>query len=95
MTTCFWIEPYVLFKYGLKRNLREYFVKYAVNSVITVFACVVTYSVAELIPGAGILAFIEKMAICAFVPNGIFAAAYCRTNEFKYFISLISERLVK
>lgn len=95
MTTCFWIEPYVLFKYGLKQPVRTYFVDYGKNTLITLISGVVTWRVCSFIPNAGILAFAGKAAACALSANIVFAAVYCRTEEIRYFWGLAKTMLKK
>ena len=95
VTTCFWIEPYVLFKYGLKQPVRTYFVDYGKNTLITLISGAVTWRVCSFIPNAGILAFAEKAAVCALSANIVFAAAYCRTEEIRYFGALVKTILKK
>lgn len=95
MTTCFWIEPYVLFKYGLKQPVRTYFVDYGKNTLITLISGVVTWRVCSFIPNAGLFAFAGKTVVCALSANIVFAAAYCRTEEIRYFGALVKTILKK
>lgn len=36
LCTCFWVEPYILFKYGIKYSLKSYFIDYFKFTVLTV-----------------------------------------------------------
>lgn len=56
VTTCFWIEPYVLYKYGLKRKLAPYFGSYAVYALKTLLVAVcITLSIHFLDVGSNVL----------------------------------------
>lgn len=88
VTTCFWIEPYVLFKYGLKQPVRTYFVDYGKNTLITLAAGAVTWRVCCLITDTCIFSFAGKTILCVLVSNIVFALAYCRTEEIHYFWEL-------
>ena len=89
MTTCFWIEPAVLFRYGLEASVRPYFKDYAVNTVITLLTAAVVWGVCEALPGAGVSLFLAKMAVCAVVGNAGYLLAYHRREEFRYFTGLV------
>lgn len=88
MTTCFWVEPYVLYKYGLKHRLSTYFISYGKNVLITLIAGVVVWYACGLLPNAGVVAFAGKAILCILLANFVFALAYCNTVEIRYFWKL-------
>lgn len=88
MATCFWIEPAVLFRYGLKASVRPYFKDYAVNTVITLLTAAAVWCICEALPGAGVSLFLAKMAVCVVVGNAGYLLAYHRREEFRYFTEL-------
>lgn len=90
MTTCFWMEPYVLFRYGLKSPLRSYFAFYAKNTIVTGIAWVTVGALCSLLPGRGLLSFAGKAAICALLGGLIFIGCYCNTKEFRYFLQMLT-----
>jgi O-antigen/teichoic acid export membrane protein len=94
LTTCFWIEPYVLYKYGLKNKVSGYFAAYGVYSLYAVLAGSVTYAVCAFLPAEGLAAFIIKTAICLLLPNAVFALFFFKKPEFKYIVNVLrQERL--
>lgn len=88
MTTCFWAEPVVLFKYGLHTSVRPFFKDYAVNTVITLLTFSAVWYICEALPGTGLPLFIGKMMVCAVGGNVGFLLAYGRRDEFHYFVEL-------
>lgn len=90
ITTCFWIEPIVLFKYGFHSSVRPYFLSYIVNTLITLLTTVVVWCICEMLPGIGLPLFMAKMAICAVVGNLSYLVVYVRRDEFRYFVELFS-----
>lgn len=88
MTTCFWVEPMVLFKYALYASVKPFFRDYAVNTLITALTTAVVWYICELLPGAGLPLFIAKMAVCAVAGNLGYLLAYRRRKEFRYFTKL-------
>lgn len=87
--SCFWLEPYILYKYGLKENVRYYFVEYAKYLVLTIIAGIATYIVVNLIKGDNLSCFIIKAIICTIIPNLIFVLFTFKTKEFKYYKDLV------
>lgn len=93
VSVCTWIEPFMLFRHGFHARLLPYFLRYAWNLCITLAAAAATWWVCSLLPPAGFLIFLAKLGICAVLPNLFYLAAYGRTADFRYYLSLIRSRL--
>ena len=93
MLTCFWVEPMVLFKYGLHSSVKPYFWDYAVNTLITLLTIAAVWYICATLPGRGLVLFIEKMTVCAIAGNLGFLLAYHRREEFGYFVALLKKIL--
>lgn len=97
MTTCFWVEPVVLFKYGLHTSVKPFFKDYAVHTAITLLTFVAAWNLCEMLPGTGLPLFIGKIVVCAVGGNVGFFLAYRHRDEFRYFVELfvhiVSDRL--
>ena len=93
MTTCFWVEPLVLYRHGLHAPVRTFFVRYGIYTLITVLAGAVTIVLCKFTPPSGIMGFGAKLAVCAVVPNAIFTACYFRTSEFKHLLSITMDMI--
>lgn len=65
--TCFWIEPYILFRYGLKEKIRRYFKYYGYYFVLTVAAGMIGDYLCNCIEGNDIKSFVGKVLICIIV----------------------------
>lgn len=89
ITVCVWVEPLVLYKYGFKEKLREYFKLYIMYAIITIGLCALTYFLCSLINFGRFISFIIKVLICVLVPNIINSLIFGRTTEYKYFKDLI------
>lgn len=83
ITTCLWIEPYVLHKHYFKKSVCLYWVKYIIYTISMLIAGAGTYFVCSLLPSGGIVALILKFAVCAVVPNVILLACLFWMPEFK------------
>ena len=91
MTTCFWIEPYVVYKYGFRAPMRTFFMKYILYSSVTLVCAVITYILCDFITYKGIYELVAKMIICGITINIIFLLCYMRTREFKYIFAIIQK----
>ncbi|PIC99896.1 lipopolysaccharide biosynthesis protein [Sporosarcina sp. P29] len=95
LSTCFWVEPKVLFKYGFNKPLKIYFKKYFIYTLAVILAGMITYEFISLIKGDSMLAFFYKSLICFIIPNFVFLILFYQTKEFKYFYNLIKPTFVK
>lgn len=99
MTTCFWVEPYVLYAQGFKTRLREYFYRYGLYVVVTLGAGWVTWYVVSLVDGllvslgtdSAIISFVGKLVICLIIPNVIFWFTFSYTKEFRYLRNIVRQ----
>lgn len=92
MTTCFWIEPLMLYKHGLHAPVHLYFLRYGVYTLVTVLAGGVTFAISSLITAQGIIALLAKILICIIIPNIIFLLCYSRTEEFHYVYNIVKAK---
>lgn len=87
--TSFWISPYILYKYELKKSVWEYFKSYANYFIINLLAIISTYLLTEFVNGNLIFSLFVKIIICIIIYNIIYIVAYYRTSEMKYLISIL------
>lgn len=95
MTTCFWVEPYVLYRNGFNSRLREYFYRYGLYVVVTLIAGSVTWYVIGLVDGSTITSFAVKLMICLIIPNLIFLLTFSWTKEFRYLLNIVMQVIKK
>lgn len=82
--TCFWIEPYVLYKYGFHVSSKKYFIKYFINTAILISVGSITWLICGIFSNYTLIGFIARMLVCAIVPNLILVIIFFKTKEFKY-----------
>ncbi len=90
LTTCFWVEPYVLYRYVLRQKLSAYFRKYFEYTLIGVIACLITVWITGFVPQSGWSGLLIKGLLCAVIPNAIFIIFFYRTPEFQYLVEKLS-----
>lgn len=81
-----WMDPYLVYKYGLKSNAVEYLFRYIKYIIILIFVCGITGYFISLVNFNIYVSFLIKLCICIFVPNIIFLILFYRTKEFKYLL---------
>ena len=83
VTTCFWFEPFVLFRYGFEQPVIIYFIKYIRYSLVTLAIGLVTIlTVSAINLESPILDFLASMAVCSLIPNMLYLLVYFRNAEF-------------
>lgn len=87
LLVCFWVEPYVLYKYGFKKNVFNFFKTYLFYSILTVIQCIIFYFLFNLIPTGLYVTFIIRLIVCLFVPNILIIVLFHKSQEFNYIIS--------
>lgn len=85
MTTAFWVEPYILYKYGFEMKVRDYFFRYIKYTVIILATGIITHQLCTIFDEITWRSLFGRAAVCVTVPNLIFLAYFYRTDEFKYF----------
>ena len=91
MATCFWVEPLVLFKHGLKASLAKYFGTYILYFIETSACVAIAYYICTFIP-EGILGFLLRMVVCGVVWLLSVLIFHCRSEEFKILLSKVRRK---
>jgi len=89
LTTCFWVEPYVLFKYGLKQSFRPYLAKYVLYTIIMFMVGAFTWVISSAFSDYTIYGFAGKALVCIIVPNIMFLTLFWKTDEFQYLLNTL------
>ncbi len=99
VSTCTWVEPYIVYKYGFHKNVFPYFVSFIYGVFLTVFAGFITLKATAMASAAcgvnNYFEFIIKMIVVAIVPNLIFYLCYRRNKEFKYLVTTFKTVVLK
>lgn len=87
VTTCVWVEPYVVMRYGIQENwqtrLRDYFIEYAKRVCIVVGIAAVSLYGVKCFPVHGLSKFIAAGILYTLLYAAVVMALYCRTEEFR------------
>lgn len=84
---------YVLFKYYFRKDVRIYWKRIVINSLVVFIACLVTKIFSNFVGETGINALALKGMICLFLPNIVLYFIYFKTTEFKQAKRLVIKML--
>ena len=88
MTTCFWIEPLVTYKYGFKEKVSKYFGMFTLYTVVASVVTAFTYWLCDYLCGLlnvnSWLEVILRALVVSVVYNVIILVLFFRTKEFRY-----------
>ncbi len=95
ITTSLWVEPYILYKYGFKDKVIDYFKRFIIYTGSALIAFALMFVSCEFIEGISIVKFILKGLICVVIFNVIFITCYFKTEEFQYYVKLTKKVIDK
>lgn len=91
VTTCLWVEPYVIYKYDFKRPFKEYIFTYIKRFLLFIFMAGITYTICYFISFTGFIKVIVNLVIALIIPNVILFVVYHKSEEFNYFKILVGK----
>lgn len=86
LTTCFWVEPYVLFRYVFHKKPKQYFKLVVEYGVVTLLVGVLVYALSRFLCMGGALGFIVLCFVCFVMANLAFCIVYFHRWEFQYIL---------
>lgn len=94
LTTCFWIEPYVVYRFGFDEALGKYFFQYALYTLVTLVAGFATFATLSLIkiPNT-VFRFAVSLLAVLVIPNLVYLLFFHRLPLFKEVLAIL-KRLV-
>lgn len=90
LSTCIWVEPYILYKHIFQKSARKYAFHFILYTVLSLAACALTsFLVSCLTISNVLLSFICKCLLCLTIPNLLFLICFYKTEHFQFFIHLL------
>lgn len=93
--TCFWIEPYVVYKYGFNKKVFAYYIKYFYYSTNTIIAFLIVNYLVSSINGGLLENLVLKGLVCLIFINFVFFILNIRSAELEYLKSLLKKIIAK
>lgn len=95
-TVIFWTKPYVVYKYVFDKKLINYYKMYFKYLLIGIIPLIITsYVTTPLKADYSIVSFIINCLLNIIIINGLYIAIFFKTNEFKYYLSIVKSILKK
>lgn len=99
LATSFWVEPYILYKYGFEERLRDYLFKYLRYLFIGMIGFFFIFFINHLwVLDLSLFTLILKGCLFLILLSGIFIIATVKTEEFaelKYIVHKMVQKYVK
>ena len=95
LLTTAWLDPYVIYKYGFKDNVSQYYKKYMYYLIIVIASGAVLYGITSLFIGKTILGWLLAAIVVFIVYNLIIFALFRKTEEFRYFLEKATTMIKK
>ena len=90
LLTCFWVEPYILFKYGIRYDLKKYYFEYF-QFVIVTFFCGVSfkYFCSNIINSSSLISFFICMILVVAYSSIIWSVVFFKRDEYRFTVNTI------
>lgn len=94
LTTCFWVEPYILYKYAFEKNINGYMLTYGKYTAISVAVGAICYFLCSFFSNS-FLGFVVKAFICVIFINSMFVIIFRRSKEYATLKGIVMRKLVR
>lgn len=106
LTTCVWIEPHVLYKYGFKKSAKGYVKKYIQYLFVFLIDLALSWGVCEgievLLRGTGELRTLQTISIFVLqligvvvISNAFLWVIYRKSDEYRYLLDIVKRKMLK
>ncbi|MDR3591519.1 MAG: sugar translocase [Negativicutes bacterium] len=93
MATAFWVEPYVVHKYGFQKPQGVYYFRYFVHSVLVGISILAINFICSLVHQSDLIMFLFRWSLCLIVPNIVFWLAMRKTAEFAHVANILKAKI--
>lgn len=87
--TTAWLDPYIIYKYGFKKNPKEYYITYFYYLMIFILSTAFIYYITKFIPISNFIIWVIVAIIIVLLYNIIIYLLFHKTEEFSYFMDKI------
>lgn len=84
LLTNFWVEPYLLYKYGFKKNVRDYFNRYCKYTAVAMVSCFIVNLIFSSVIPKNIIEWLVKAIFCSCILLVLMILPFINTNEYKF-----------
>lgn len=89
-------KPVVLYKYLFRKSSNKYFIRYVLRIVALALSCFIISAIKHFVVIGNIYtALFFDFLLCILVPLIVFWVLYCRSHEWKHFVSMVQKMFKK
>ena len=93
LLTCFWVEPYVLFRNSIEIKLKDYFKDYFKYAAVTLLTSVVSkWLYTKLFIEVTIINFVLGVVLCLVVTNAVWVLVFRKREEMVYLHNIARDK---
>lgn len=93
LLTCFWVEPYVLFRNSIEIKLKDYFKDYFKYAAVTLLTSVVSkWLYTKLFTEVTIINFVLGVVLCLVVTNAVWVLVFRKREEMVYLRNIARDK---
>lgn len=87
------IRPHIVYKYVLEQSSREYYVRFAIRTLLALALCFVLWKIKKIILAeVTVIRFIIMCVITVLIPNIVFLSVFGRSEVFKDILARLKRR---
>ena len=84
LATNVWFDPLIIYKYGFKKSVFKYYIKYIAYFAILLFCTMLVYLATMSFSSNTWISLLGLLAICLIITTAILYAIFHKTEEYKY-----------
>lgn len=88
MSTYFWYDPYVIFKYVFQKPVMNYFIRYLKYGLVVFVVAVICDIIGSISQSNGLIELLLRGIVCLTIPNLLFFILFRKIEEFEYLFSI-------
>lgn len=95
--TVMWREPYLLYKYEFKKSMMEYWILFAVFTMLTLGLSII-FDVMKTMIGiscGNLLFWIAEAIVCILFYNSIMVVVFRKNDSLRFYLNLLKDHLLK
>lgn len=92
-----WYDPYIIYKYGLRKSCREFYIRYIINIVVFLGILIVNTILKNfiLLSGVNYITFIILILTTLITSLFLFYIVYGRRDELKFIVDIINKIMLR
>lgn len=95
LTTSFWVEPYIIHKYGFNKDIKKYILQYTIYLIVILFTGKLNIYICSFMPNNSMIGLILKAILSLTVSNVILIGVFYNNDNLKYFYNILKKIVIE